>query len=478
MSQKKVIDRQPAVAGQFYEASQEKLQKEIESLFADAIDKRTKNVRAIISPHAGYVFSGRVAASAFNQIDGEKKYENIFILASSHQEHFNGASVYCDGDYVMPYGKVKVNTDLCMLLVDRHPDLFTSNAKSHLKEHSIEVQLPFLHHVMKTEYCIVPVIIGGSDKNNCLKLAKALEPWFNQDNLFIISTDFSHYPNESNARKTDFLTKEAIISNNTDRLLGTIRENMLSGTPGLVTSLCGWTSVLTLMYLTNQDSSYEYKEILYTNSGESKIYGEKNRVVGYWSIVVSQKKFKKEFNITQADKKELLKIARDAIVETVKTGKTSKPDSSGFSASLKTNCGAFVTLHINKRLRGCIGRLSGDLPLYRMVQEMAVSSAMHDYRFMPMSMDEVDKIDIEISVLSPLIKIKDPREIQLGKHGILIEKGRRSGVFLPQVATETGWNLDEFLGHCARDKADIGWDGWLSADIYIFTATVFSENDI
>ena len=102
MSQKKVIDRQPAVAGQFYEASKEKLQKEIESLFADAIDKRTKSVRAIISPHAGYVFSGRVAASAFNQIDGEKKYENIFILASSHQEHFNGASVYCDGDYVMP----------------------------------------------------------------------------------------------------------------------------------------------------------------------------------------------------------------------------------------------------------------------------------------------------------------------------------------------------------------------------------------
>jgi AmmeMemoRadiSam system protein B/AmmeMemoRadiSam system protein A len=432
-------------------------------------------VRAIISPHAGYVFSGKVAASVFNQIDGTKTYENIFIIASSHQEHFTGASVYCDGDYIMPYGKVSVNTDVSMLLVDRHPDLFTSNPKSHLKEHSIEVQLPFLDHVMQTEYCIVPIIIGGSDKNTCIKLANALKPWFNQDNLFIISTDFSHYPNESNARKTDYLTKEAIISNEPDKLLTAVRENMLSGTPGLVTSLCGWTSVLTLMYLTYQDDNLEYKDILYMNSGDSKLYGEKNRVVGYWGIAVSQKKIVKEFNITQSDKKELLKIAREAINEAVKFGKTSKPDASGFSNSLKTNCGAFVTLHLNKRLRGCIGRLIGDIPLYKMVQEMAVSSALHDYRFTPLRVDEIDKIDIEISVLSPLIKIKNPNEIQLGKHGIMIEKGRRSGVFLPQVATETGWNLDEFLGHCARDKAGIGWDGWLSADIYIFTATVFGE---
>jgi AmmeMemoRadiSam system protein A len=106
------------------------------------------------------------------------------------------------------------------------------------------------------------------------------------------------------------------------------------------------------------------------------------------------------------------------------------------------------------------------------------AAARYDYRFPPVTASELDVISIEISVLSPLRKIRDISEIELGKHGIYIVKGSRSGVFLPQVATETGWDLENFLGHCARDKAGIGWDGWRDADIYIFTATVFSEDEM
>jgi AmmeMemoRadiSam system protein A len=110
-----------------------------------------------------------------------------------------------------------------------------------------------------------------------------------------------------------------------------------------------------------------------------------------------------------------------------------------------------------------------------MVEEMALSAALHDPRFYPVTAEELANIDIEISVLSPLRKITDTNEIVLGKHGILIQQGHHSGVFLPQVATETGWSLEEFLGHCSRDKAGLPWDGYKMADIYLFTAEIFSE---
>jgi AmmeMemoRadiSam system protein A len=134
-------------------------------------------------------------------------------------------------------------------------------------------------------------------------------------------------------------------------------------------------------------------------------------------------------------------------------------------------------LHKRGALRGCIGIITAEKPLYKTVQEMTIAAASHDPRFMPVEASELPFIDIEISVLSPLKKIDDISEIELGKHGILMEKNFHRGVFLPQVATETGWRKEEFLGHCSADKAGLGWDGWKTADIYIFTATVFSEKD-
>jgi len=475
-SNQESIDRYPAVAGQFYPAQPDKLQKVLTSLFAEATKKQCQRVRAIISPHAGYVFSGKVAASAYSQIDGNTKFKHIFILASSHQENFEGASIFCEGDYVMPYGKEHVDTKFGQMLVSKHPDIFTSKPGSHKNEHSIEVQLPFLHEIIKSDYSIVPIIIGSSDWVVCQKIASALKPWFNSENLFIISSDFSHYPNDSDARNIDTKTKDSILSNNPETLLTTLRNNMMSGVSHLSTSLCGWTSVLTLMCLTTGEKSLEYHAIDYSNSSDAKLYGDKNRVVGYWAIAVSEKmEIASEFNITKTDKTELLNLARHTLEEIVNDGKISKPDITGFSSALKTNCGAFVTLHKDGQLRGCIGRLVGNLPLYKMIQEMAVSSAMHDYRFKPVTQKELENIDIELSVLSPLKKINDISEIELGKHGILIERGGHTGVFLPQVATETRWTLEEFLGHCARDKAGLEWDGWKTSDIYIFTATVFGE---
>jgi MEMO1 family protein len=182
-----------------------------------------------------------------------------------------------------------------------------------------------------------------------------------------------------------------------------------------------------------------------------------------------------ELELTPKDRNDLLALARRTIESKVHRTPYKQPNPDDYSDTLRSRCGAFVTLHENGRLRGCIGHLVGDYPLYKMVEEMAISAAMHDPRFYPVAPEELANIDIEISVLSPMHKITDTAEIILGKHGILIQQGHHSGVFLPQVATETGWTLEEYLGHCSRDKAGLPWDGYKMADLYLFTAVIFAE---
>ena len=468
-------DRMPSVAGKFYSEDPEKLQQELKNLFASAAPKQSNHVRAILSPHAGYIYSGKVAASAFNQIDGTINYKRVFLIASSHHISFDKAAVYCDGDFIMPYGKEIVDSDFGKMLVKNFPDFFTANTDAHQEEHSVEVQLPFLHYVLKTGYSIVPIVIGTNDPVVCKKIASVLKSYLNPDNLFIISTDFSHYPEYTEAVKVDAITKDAILANNPNILISTLSENVQKHIPHLTTSLCGWTSVLTLLYMTTLNDSLEYHAIEYCNSGDIKYYGEHERVVGYWGIVLSEKGIEKnDFQLTRADKETLLSIARKTLKEHCRHNTTYIAETEQLSFTLNTKCGAFVSLHKNGKLRGCIGRLTGNQPLYKMVQEMTISAASHDRRFLPVDAEELHEIDIEISVLSPLKKINDIAEIELGKHGIFIEEGYHTGVFLPQVATETGWSKEEFLGHCAQDKAGLNWDGWKTANLFIFTATVFS----
>ena len=472
-------DRKPAVAGQFYPVNAEMLQEEVGSYFRAAVEKKHDHVRAIISPHAGYIFSGKVAASAYRQVDENARYKLVFILASSHHFHFDGASVYCDGDYLMPYGTETVDREVARSLVKSHPGLFTDDPLPHMKEHSIEVQLPFLHYRLRNRYAIVPIILGTSDSETCHRLAQALKPFLTKGNLFVVSTDFSHYPDYHSATSVDAATEQAILQNDPQKLLDTLSENKQKQIGNLLTSLCGWTSVLTLLYMTGNDPRYAYHGVEYRNSGDEKMYGDHHQVVGYWSIALMENivSAKKEFSLTECDKAALLGEARSTL-EKLFTGKeSSSPGTSGCSDAVNAPCGAFVTLHNRGKLRGCIGMVSAHDPLVKTVHDMAISAAKSDYRFSPVTAEELDQIDIEISVLSPLKKIKDVSEIELRKHGIYIVQGRSSGIFLPQVAEETGWDLENYLGHCARDKAGIGWDGWKQATVYTFTATVFGEKE-
>jgi AmmeMemoRadiSam system protein B/AmmeMemoRadiSam system protein A len=460
-------NREAAVAGQFYPKGKMELNDQLRELFSECKPPANNaHLQAIISPHAGYIFSGKVAASAFSQIPEKAKYKRVFVLASSHQFHYNGASVYCDGNYETPLGEIDVDLKLAKKLI-ASSTLFTNYPEAHYREHSLEVQLPFLQHKLGNNFMLVPIILGTNNAADSQKIAKVLRPYFTKENLFVISTDFSHYPKYDDAVHVDTKTAEAICSNQPQQLQTVLEEN--KGIKKLATSLCGWTSVLTLLYIT-ENKKYTYKKINYQNSGDALLYGDKNGVVGYWAIAIFNDL--NLFSISEKEKNKILKRTRKAIVSFVETGKRAKIQKSGASGILNEHTGVFVSIYIKNKLRGCIGGFAQEKTLNELVQQMSVSAAC-DSRFDAIKKKELKNMEMEISVLSPLKKIKSIDEIELGKHGIYIKEGLNTGTFLPQVAIKTGWNKEEYLGRCSRDKAGLGWNGWKTAEVYTYEAVVF-----
>ncbi len=482
MERDTVINRPPAVAGSFYPASPAELKSTLDKLFlSSAPSENLNNIAAIISPHAGYVYSGTVAASAFNQLSQDVVYDNIFLIGSSHHVSFDGAALYSIGNYVTPLGLARVNLSITKKLLEQNPEIFKSLPDVQANEHSLEVQIPFLQYLYKDKLQIVPIVIATQNVSTIKKIADALAPFFSGHNLFVISTDFSHYPDYQDACETDQATAKAILKNSTAEFVQVLEKNENKGIHNLATSICGWTSVLTLLYLTESLHGAHFHDIQYMNSGDAP-FGDKNRVVGYHAMVITLDKEDSghvevsDFNLSPQEKSKLLRIARVTIEDYLESGKIREIQNEGLSDNLLTPSGAFVTLTKDGKLRGCIGQFTADKPLYKVVQEMAIAAATRDYRFSKVSREELNSLDIEISVLTPMRKIKSVNDIILGKNGIYIKKGNNSGTFLPQVATQTGWNLEEFLGHCAQDKAGIGWDGWKDADIYVYDAYIFGEH--
>lgn len=480
-SDRELINRRPVVAGQFYPGNEKDMEKMLKGFFEEAPAKQNKDQTvAVISPHAGYVFSGKVAAASYKQVDPDKDYKNIFIIGSSHRTMFSGASIYNIGNYITPLGEVPVNKSLANRLIKSY-DVFSFNGNAHMGEHSLEVQIPFLQYWLNKDFSIIPVVIGSQDVKTPEKIAKALKPYFTDENLFVISTDFSHYPRQKVAVEVDNKSADAVISNSTENLINTIREQEAKGAKNLATCMCGLTSVLSLMFITENDKNITYNKIKYMNSGDTP-YGDSQQVVGYYAISVTTKipqKNNRDFFLDEKDKSDLIGVARNTVDTYVKRGKIADIDDEEFSSRLHALAGAFVTLNSEDgKLRGCIGQFNAKKPLYEVVSEMAIAASSKDSRFQPVSKSELKDLVVEISVLTPMKKIETLDEIILGKHGIYIVKNGQSGTFLPQVAEGRDWTKEEFLGYCSRDKARIGWTGWKNADIYIYEAIVFSEKEM
>lgn len=182
--------------------------------------------------------------------------------------------------------------------------------------------------------------------------------------------------------------------------------------------------------------------------------------------------------LTDNEKKELLCLARESIIKRIDPQQSSRKPALPKSESLQLNCGAFISLYVDGKLRGCIGTFSEEESLWKNVKNMALSAAISDNRFKPIESGELAELKIEISVLTPRERIYDKSEIILGTHGIYMKKGQNRGTLLPQVAVNQNWTVDEFLGNCAKYKAGIGYDGWKIADLYTYEAYIFNSDEV
>ena len=456
-------------SNRFYTGDARDLGEEVDSFLSlHAKDKQYEHVAALIVPHAGYYFSGNVAAAAYQSIPDDVHYKRIFLLGPSHHEWLDGASVNTEFDYYnTPLGNVKVDVDTAQKLIETD-SVFSYQPKAHDREHCLEVQLPFLQRRFDDVPPIVPIIISTNDFRKLQRIAEILKPYLTEDNLFVVSSDFSHYPSYEDACQVDALTGKAVESGDVERFIAQLEENSRSGMRNLATSACGELAIATLM-LMMQDGGYEVKHLLYQNSGDIENH-DHSRVVGYHAFAILRRATQ-EFVLSDDE----TRILKDIALTSISDSLAGKPiaESTTLTATLKRKCGAFVSLHKQGRLRGCIGHFGEDVPLHEIVAEMARAAAFEDPRFIPVTKDELDDIDIEISVLTPMRRIQSLDEFQLHRHGIYIRKGYRSGTFLPQVADEVNWTKEEFVGHCAQDKAGIGWDGWKEAELYVYEAIVF-----
>jgi AmmeMemoRadiSam system protein B/AmmeMemoRadiSam system protein A len=478
--------REPAVAGQFYPSDPAELKKMVAGDLAAVknLPQIDGEIVALIVPHAGYVYSGPVAAHGYKLLENSKINE-VILCGNSHTMRFNGLSVFGPGiQWRNPLGIVPCDDELGNYFINYNKS-FNLIPDAQVKEHSLEVQLPFLQVVLK-DFKIVPIIMGDPTSSTIDLLAKALSSApIPSGAIMIASTDWQHYRPASVGGKMDSVGMECLKNFDIEGL----QKNLMEGK----TEMCGEGAVLAVMKAAKARGANRVKILKYGDSGD--LYGDKSKVVGYIAAVIykSEKPLEKErpvpketgattssdadlakrYNLNKENQKILLEIAR----ESIKNYLIGKPlPNFEIPDALNEFGAAFVTLNENDQLRGCIGHTTAVDPLYKTVSTCAIQAAVQDPRFPPVTVDEIDKLKIEISVLTPMKKIDSFDEIKIGRDGLMIFKGSRRGLLLPQVAVEYGWNATQFLEQTCL-KAGLGINDYKSPDavIYRFQAVIFGE---
>jgi AmmeMemoRadiSam system protein B/AmmeMemoRadiSam system protein A len=478
--------RKPAFAGQFYPADSSKLLKAIEYFLKDAVTGNTGKPIALIAPHAGYIYAGQIIADSYNQAKNYK-YDLIVVLGTNHTTaDFNQISVYPGAGFETPLGISKIDTAAAEELIKLDDDCVFYEPV-HTQEHSVEVQLPFIQYLFP-DAKILPIVIGTPDYDMCVKFGKVLARLVKDKNALIIaSSDLSHYPSYDDANNVDKNTLEAAASLDFKKFEMVAEKQPSTGISGLVTSACGEGPVIAAMAASKELGADCGTIISYANSGNSLV-GSRQKVVGYGSVIYSMNDHPekqdifsssstedKSFVLNDRDKTLLLAFARKTIKQYLES--ETVPLARGFSPNAEKNIGAFVTLRKQKDLRGCIGYMREDLPLCEVVGSMALQSAFNDQRFSPLSKEELLQVTIEISALTPYKLIKSEAEILLGRDGVVLKKGGKQAVFLPQVAAEMGWNKEELLDNLCR-KAGLQAGDWKQdAQLSTFQAEVFDESE-
>jgi AmmeMemoRadiSam system protein B/AmmeMemoRadiSam system protein A len=435
-------------------------------------------ILGVVSPHAGYLYSGQTAAFVYKALKDRKK-KLVVLLGPSHRYYVKGFSICDKGEWETPLGTVSIDEEFASKLKS-HSKLIVNEPQAHAEEHSLEVQLPFLQKTLK-DFKIVPIVFNVEEPSMLGILVDALSAELkNRKNWVIVaSSDLYHGGNYNTAKTVTDKVDEYIKKFDYEGLLEYDRKMRDSG----ACAACGTSAIAVLLQVMKNLGVTEVKLLASTTSGD--VTGEKTGyVVGYggWAFVKNIAKDTKskeaesavEFNLTSRDKERLLVIARETITQYVGSNKT--PEFKIESKILQKECGAFVTLKKKGNLRGCIGLIVADKPLYLAVRDMAIAAATQDPRFPALSPSEIDDIEIEISVLTPMQKVNSADEIEVGRDGLMIRRGYMSGLLLPQVPVEQGWDKKTFLEHTCY-KAGLPRDAWKSSELWKFQAIVFSEKE-
>jgi AmmeMemoRadiSam system protein B/AmmeMemoRadiSam system protein A len=466
--------RQPVWDGRFYEADPAELCRDIDQLTRKAQKTRiqipkNRRLRALILPHAGYIYSGWTAAHAARVLSPDQ-FSKIILLGPDHYIGFKNAAICNVAAYETPLGKIPLHKDVTKLR--QQPELFQSLPVSRDKEHSLEVVLPFLQRYLG-EFQLVPVMVGNG---NVKRLSIALDAIVDRDTLLVISSDLSHFLSYSEAAVRDRATIDEIVNLRPDKLVRT--DNRACGK-------------IPLLILTEIARRHHWQPVVlhYSNSGDTA--GDRSRVVGYAAIAFfgdlsMQNPDSSSAQFSETQGQVLVKLARKTIADKLGHSASESVSDDLVSAlrddDFKSYCGTFVTLKIKGQLRGCIGNLTSTETVLDGVKRNAVNAAFHDPRFSPLSKEELDRTEIEVSILSepqPLA-FRDAQDLikklRVQVDGVIIRKGHASATFLPQVWEQLP-RPEDFLTHLCR-KAGLSADAWKNSELEVLTYQVqyFEEN--
>ncbi|MEI6424323.1 MAG: AmmeMemoRadiSam system protein B [Lentisphaerota bacterium] len=522
--------------GKWYPAERAELTKQLAGLYKDADAAEMKDVIALIQPHAGFQYSGKTAFCGLKSLG--RSYRRIVILGPSHTVRMtNIFSVPKYDSFETLLGKVSMDVDFIEKLL-KHP-IFKDSPEALTREHSVQIQVPLLQYAFQIRRSddrgqttdaqsslgtyaatsqrpathsassgqandqrpttllrqgfegqaadfpkIVFIIAGQCSMDSVKEAATILRELMDDDTLLLISSDFTHFGDNyeylpfrgdvpAKLKELDFGAYEMIRKKDADGFAKYI------GKTG--DTICGYVPIETLLAMLPENASAV--KIAYTTSGE--IMKDYSSSVSYFSIAFSGKwgerkapeEKKMSGLLSEEDKKTLLALARKTIVFYLDKGKIPEPSDLNIQliAGVKEKRSCFVTLKENGELRGCIGEIFPSQPLYKSVIAHAVASAFRDPRFEAVSKSEVGNLSIEISALTPPKEVASYKEIRIGTDGMVLKKGIRSAVFLPQVATEQGWNLEQTLSALSR-KAGLPENAWKEGASYLtFQAEVFGE---
>ncbi|MBA7624408.1 hypothetical protein ES703_31816 [subsurface metagenome] len=419
--------RNPVVSGQFYPASPSQLKAMIEGMVDEKAAK--EEVIGLVSPHAGYIYSGWVAGAVMSKI----KFKDTFIIMGpNHTGMGKPCSIMTEGVWKTPLGEVEIDSELGKRILATSSYLQEDYA-AHQYEHSIEVQIPFLQY-FKPDIRLVPIILAYSSgaiyKEIGREIAKAIKD-SNKEVVIIASSDMTHYEPQESAQRKDMQAIEAILDLNEDELLRRIDE--------LDISMCGYAPTVSLISAAKELGATGAELVRYQTSGDTT--GDYSAVVGYAGVIITAMH-------------PIARLAKKTVETFVKEGKTPQPEE--LTPEMRGRTGVFVSIHKFGELRGCIGTIE---PTEKNVAEEiinnAINSATRDPRFPAIAPNELKDLSYSVDVLTPPEPIDSQDQLDPKKYGVIVECGFRKGLLLPDLE---GVDTVDYQIDICRQKAGIAPD--------------------